>query len=91
MSTQMTKYRPGDRVVVREDLMNGKRYFMYDDETVSDSAVPLMCKLAGQPVTIKEICSNGKYHIEDYGYFWTDEMFSGMEEEMEIFDVEDLI
>lgn len=91
MSTQMKKYQPGDRVIVREDLKDGEQYCMSDNKAYAANAVYAMTRFAGQAVTIRGFFS-GRYLIEeDSGWVWTDEMFVGLEEEPEMFDVEDLI
>ena len=70
----MTKYKPGDRVVVRSDLER-RKYYMEHDKSVSNSAVGSMLRFSGKIVTIRHIVY-GKYVIEELpGFYWTDEMF----------------
>lgn len=84
-------YQPGDRVIVREDLENGEQYCMSDDKGCAARAVAAMIRFAGQVVTIRGFFL-GRYQIEEAPeWVWTDEMFVGLEEEPEMFDVEDLI
>ncbi len=66
------KYKVGDRVKVREDLIAHKAY---GTNIVNDD----MFKLRGQIVTIEEIHSSC-YLIKNDGWAWTDEMFSGLAE-----------
>lgn len=76
----MARYKPGDCVVVRDDIVASMstRYCMYDDPTISDVANTQMVKLAGQVCTIDKITAFGKYRIHEDGrrWNWTDEMFS---------------
>lgn len=67
------KYKVGDKVKVREDLKVGRYYSgVYFNEE--------MAKLKGKVVEIKDVYSIS-YYIKECGYFWTDEMFSGLAEE----------
>ena len=72
------KYKPGDKVLVREDLSYSKMYFMEDGETY-DSVVEEMMSLAGKVVTINK--ASTKYTVLECKsrYNWTDEMFVGYE------------
>ena len=75
------KYKVGDKVRVRIDLVVGR---IYGAETfVSD-----MENLKGKQVTIKGFYDN-KYLIEedDAIWFWTDEMLSPVEETFNVGDV----
>lgn len=72
-------YQVGDRVIVRHDLEESKRYYM-DDGNSCDVATREMVELAGQTVTISER-SYGKYHIKECRWHWTDDMFEGLESE----------
>ena len=78
----MARYKPGDRVRVRTDLVLGHTYFM-DDKSERDSYVEGMDHFAGQLVTIKGIYGK-KYHIEEFGCNWVDEMFVPVEEMISI-------
>lgn len=73
------RYQVGDRVVVRHDLEESKRYYMNDSESC-DVATREMVELAGQTVTISEI-PHGKYYIKGCRWYWTDDMFEGLESE----------
>ena len=76
MDKTKAKYKPGDRVRVRADLINGRRYSMANG--ASDIAVPGMIALGGKIVTIKEVSEFGYWIKEDedrFPYRWTDEMF----------------
>lgn len=72
----MSKYKVGDRVVVisREEA-DEKSY-------VSPGFADNMKKYCGKVVTIKEVCNDGNYRIEEYGYLWCDEFFEGLEEDV---------
>ena len=85
----MGLYHVGDRVVVRSDLITGKRYYMADLAR-SDICISEMIKLAGETVTISRILWSGKYAILESDCAWTDEMFSGLEESA-LPSVDDLI
>ena len=67
----MSKYKVGDKVKIREDLVGGETYGGLT--TVSD-----MAELKGKEVTIKRTsCSgNDEYRIKELGYTWTNEMFT---------------
>ena len=69
----MSKYKVGDKVKVREDLVVGKIY--EGQSTVSD-----MVEFKGKEVTIERTsCSgNDEYRIKELGYTWTNEMFEGL-------------
>jgi len=75
------KYKVGDKVRVRKDLIEGERYSM---ESVtggslmkSNSVVPQMMSLRGKEVTIEEINMVGQYKVSRSCFNWTDEMFEG--------------
>lgn len=78
-----TKFKEGDKVRVREDLVVGKRYKM-EDESFSDTFEQLMSRLCGQVVTIDY--ANHAYGIkeDDINYNWTDEMFEDEVVEQEV-------
>ena len=64
------KYKIGDKVIIREDLEEGKLYGYY-------SANKDMFPLRGKIVTICDIGYNFYILKEDiYKWCWTDEMFS---------------
>lgn len=77
------KYKAGDRVLVRDDLVLHKSYYM-DEGFEYNNFVTEMIPLRGQVVTIKEIMF-GQYKIEEpcNGCYWTDEMFVGLADHTE--------
>jgi|GEM_PF-6765904 len=66
------KYKVGDKVLLRNDLVDGEVYGI-------NSFVNGMLK--GQVVTIIEIVHHSGYHIKEGGYFYTDEMIVGLANE----------
>lgn len=76
----MAKYKVGDKVIVRKDLIQGKTYHM-ENRSYHDSATSSMCEFAGKIVTISY--ANNVYGIEEDGWNWTDEMFEGFAIETE--------
>lgn len=69
------KYKVGDKVRIREDLVIGGNYGGY-------VAVDDMTDMGGNVVTIERVGNLGYYIEEDPdGYCWTDEMFEGLVEE----------
>lgn len=73
----MTLYKPGDRVVVRDDLRVYTNYAMRGSEqrmTVVEEMLPFR----GWEVTIAEV-NHGFYFIEEdnHYYYWSDDMFTG--------------
>lgn len=85
----MAKYAPGDRVLVRDDLVLHHTYDM-DGCDIRDSVVEPMMHWKGQIVTIRSVTC-GKYTIAENGHWWTDGMFAGLERECALPDVSDLI
>lgn len=73
----MPKYKPGDIVMVREDLSEHLCYPMADGSWEGTHVSPSMARRRGNQVTISRITSEGLYNIEeDFGqWFWTDTMF----------------
>lgn len=67
------KYKVGDKVRVRRDLEENKKYGGWD-------ALEDMVKMRGEIVTIKRVRSSA-YELEEKGLMWTDEMFEGLVEE----------
>lgn len=65
------KYKVGDKVRVREDLIVGEKYG-------NDVFTSTMVSFKGKVVTINKVIGL-KYEIEEDGktWNWTDEMFSG--------------
>lgn len=68
------KYKIGDKVRVRADLVRGEVYGC-------ESAVDNMVDMRGMTVTIEDVDESGYGIKEDLeGYTWTDEMFEPVEE-----------
>lgn len=68
------KYKVGDKVRIREDLVMGGNYG-------GSVAVDDMVDMGGNVVTIERVGNLGYYIEEDPdGYCWTDEMFEPVEE-----------
>lgn len=63
------KYKIGDKVKVKSGT-----------KILSCGAIQDMLQMAGKVVTIKEYCDND-YRIEEFDYYWSDEMFSGLAEQ----------
>lgn len=85
------KYKVGDKVRVRQNLVKGRCYFM-SDMSVWNNCVPEMIKLGGEVVTIEGVTGDilNQYTIRELrGFRWTDEMF----EDLHIgnVDIEDLL
>lgn len=77
----MARYKVGDRVVVRDDIVpeDGTEYYMEDREW-GDAFVKGMESMLGRVVTIESI--QHKYRIKEANFNWTDEMFVGLESEV---------
>lgn len=76
------KYKPGDRVKMRENLATGK---------FAITVWPDMAKMAGKVTTIKHHVFNTYYLIDDVqGYVFTEDMIEGLVdyEEMTVADIE---
>lgn len=74
----MAKYKVGDKVRVRKDLVKGNRYKMKSND-YSDRVVQEMYEKAGKVVTIKRVSSSEYgYIIEEDDWNWTDDMFEGL-------------
>lgn len=94
----MRLYAPGDRVIVRTDLVADGvvMYYMADDQLEWNTVTGEMNEFAGTAVTISRVTPFGQYNIvEDDGkYGWVDEMFAGLEsyerDQIEIEDLESL-
>jgi len=65
------KYHVGDKVKIKEDLTYGNTYTKFVNND--------MAAKAGKIVTIKYVY-NSDYQIEEDMWFWTDDMFEGLEE-----------
>lgn len=61
-------FKIGDKVKVRSNLQIGELYNGYIFLT-------RMAEFKGKVVTIKDIISDKEYHIKEYNYIWTAEMF----------------
>ena len=70
----MNKYKIGDRVKIREDLEENKKYGC---QIFVDS----MCEVRGLTLTIDRVNDNDTYGMKEIGYNWTDEMIEGLAEE----------
>lgn len=76
----MTKYKVGDEVKVRTDLIIDRLYSMENSPYTNDFFIDCMSEYAGQNVTIAGIIEedNKVYYeiVEDDGaWCWTDGMF----------------
>lgn len=65
------KYKVGDRVKIREDLIIGKEY---GDNTFVSGMMPWR----GQVVTISRVGKFYQLDHDDYDWDWTDEMIEGL-------------
>ena len=57
----MNKYKIGDRVKIREDLEENKKYG-------SQIFVDSMCKMIGLTLTIDRVNDNDTYRMKEIGY-----------------------
>lgn len=80
------KYKVGDKVRVRKDLVENQRYggglFYNENDRM------------GKVVTISEVLDRGAYHIEEKGdnyVHWTDEMFEPITKTIRDVEVGDLL
>lgn len=73
----MKKYKVGDLVRVRADLVAGKRYRQEGEKEARCLATKEMAQLAGKVVTIGACGFPDRYHVVGSGWKWTDEMFAG--------------
>ena len=67
------KYKVGDRVRVRKDLEPGNFYG-------KDYYISSMDKFKGEKCVITEIWDQS-YQINDFGYWWSEEMFESVDDE----------
>lgn len=76
----VTKYRVGDKVMVRDDLEIHKQY--HGGNSTSDCFVGEMAEWRGEVVEIGEVSENGKYEItgDPCSWNWTDDMFAYLAE-----------
>lgn len=88
----MALYKPGDKVIVRQDLNEGTAYYMsMPNDRIGTYAVDEMLEFAGRTVTIVEMNSFDRYHIaeDDQIWNWADGMFICLEPEDEYIDPAD--
>lgn len=79
------KYKVGDKVRIREDLVSGENYGVA-------IAINRMTDMGGSVVTIESFVTTGRddkalgYYIEEdpKSYLWTDEMFEPVVEELTV-------
>lgn len=74
------KFKPGDKVTVRNDLSCNESYKMLSGETPHNAigAISSMKEFRGKQVTIESYDSCGFvmcYRIKENSRFWSDEMF----------------
>ena len=77
----LTKYRAGDKVMVRDDLEIGEYYS--GGNNTCNCVVDDMADFKGEVVTIARVCEDGEYELEEEGsspYSWTDGMFAYLAE-----------
>ena len=67
------KYKVGDRVRVRKDLVPGNFYG-------KDYYISSMDKFKGEKCVITEIWDQS-YQINNFGYWWSEEMFESVDDE----------
>ena len=67
------KYKVGDKVRVRKDLVPGNLYG-------KDYYISSMDKFKGEECVITEIWDQS-YQINDFGYWWSEEMFESVDDE----------
>ena len=81
----MAKYKPGNRVRVREDLDFDKRYRMEDNTFGIPPSRTMITFLAGEELTIRNVMGNG-YFMEETGgdFIFTDEMLEDALPEVDI-------
>lgn len=77
----LTGFKPGDRVKVRSDLTEYKKYKMLSGRDYIDSVNSTMVTYAGKIVTIDSIDRTGHYYLKECRHNWVDEMFDGLESE----------
>lgn len=79
----MARYKPGDTVIIRDDLDLYMSYCM-EDGSSGIGVNSIMARMGGQPCTIDDT-SSGRYSIlEDNGrWAWTDEMFAGADAKLD--------
>ncbi len=73
-------YHVGDRVVIRSDLVASQVYYMLD-KSKGDTVTDAMIEYRGKAATISRY-ENGKYRLKEFSWYWTDEMFEGLESDL---------
>jgi hypothetical protein len=71
----MKKFKVGDRVRVRPDLVAGERYRQDGEKEARCLATVTMAELAGKVVTIADSFYPDRYRVVGSPYSWTDDMF----------------
>ena len=79
---QETKYKAGDKVLIRPDLEEGRYYTMQGGRTLVANN-DMSRNYAGRVVTIKCYTDHGYYTIKEGEWGWTDEMFTGLVTEID--------
>lgn len=77
----MTRYKIGDKVLVRGDLVVGERYAMDGESPARCAFIYEMKPFSGTIATIENILGNGpdaRYLVEGSMWHWTDDMFAGL-------------
>lgn len=74
----MSKFKVGDRVVVRSDLKVDERYPQQGERVARCLVTSDMAKLAGKVVTIGESVYPDRYRVCGSARSWTDGMFEGL-------------
>ena len=85
----MTLYKPGDKVIVRQDLDEVTAYYMATpDDKLGTYAVDEMLEFAGRTVTIFGMNPFDRYYIveDNQMWSWSDAMFICIEPEDEYID-----
>lgn len=89
----MLKYKVGDKVIIRDDLVVGTHYCM-EDKSKQNSFVAGMVPSMGKIATISSITDMGRQYKIDLDFWtWTDEMIKCKveEEKMNKFKVGDIV
>jgi hypothetical protein len=75
----MAKYKVGDKVVIRKDLVEDVLYYM-EGRTAHNDCVDTMLELAEDTEFVTIIFAGDQYRVHgDLGHYgWVDEMFSGL-------------
>ena len=74
------RYKPGDRVRIREDLKDHKSYGMLSGPGYHSNkkvVMPSMARLAGKEMIVEKYYANC-YSLYDSNWLWTDEMFDDL-------------